>query len=173
VGVHPLEAARLMAASDSGLVTSGTATLQAALAGMPHAVIYKVDPFTWWFALRVLKPLVMEKDVHLAIANVLAIEKEKEGGPIKELADAGFSIPCDECGRPLLVPELLQGAATPETLAEWLMRLRTEESLRQAMIRGFRQIRSMLEQPKDGRTAAGIVLDMLRNRAFAATRGAR
>lgn len=163
VEVYSIEAARLMAACDSGLVTSGTATLQAALAGMPHAVVYKVDPFTWWFAVRVLKPLVMEKDVHLAIANVLAIEKEKDGGPLKELQDAGFSIPCNECGRPLLVPELLQGAATPQNLAEWLMRFRTEGSLRQAMISGFGQIRSMLEQPRDGRTAAGIVLDMIGN----------
>ena len=68
-----------MAACDSGLVTSGTATLQAALAGMPHAVAYKLDQFTWLLAIKVLKPLVMDKDIHVAIANVLAINMEKQG----------------------------------------------------------------------------------------------
>ena len=59
-----------MAACDCGLVTSGTATLQAALAEMPHAVIYVLDRFSWWLAIRILKPLVMDKDIHVAIANV-------------------------------------------------------------------------------------------------------
>ncbi|MGO9568936.1 MAG: lipid-A-disaccharide synthase, partial [Desulfomonilaceae bacterium] len=87
------DASRIMAACDSGLVTSGTATLQAALAGMPHAVVYKLDQLTWLLAIKVLKPLVMDKDIHVAIANVLAINLEKQGkGPLKETAGTGFGI---------------------------------------------------------------------------------
>ena len=83
VRVQSADAAIVMAACDSGLVTSGTATLQAALAGMPHAVVYKLDRFTWLLAIKVLKPLVMDKDLHVAIANVLAINLEKQGeGPL-------------------------------------------------------------------------------------------
>jgi len=161
VKVYSTESHRVMSAADSGLVTSGTATLQAALTGMPHAVVYKVDLFTWWFGLKVLKPLVMDEDVHLAIANVLSIEAEEQGGPIKEMADAGFTIPCQECGRPLLVPEVLQHEATPENLAGWLLRFRREEPLRQAMIRGFSQVRHMLIPREEGLTAATVVQDML------------
>jgi lipid-A-disaccharide synthase len=165
VMVYPGEAASIMAASDSGLVTSGTATLQAALAGMPHAVAYILDPITWIIAIRVLKPLVMDKDIHVAIANVLAISAEKsEDSPIKRMLNAGFPVLCQECRRPLFVPELLQHQATAENLAQWLVSFRTEPKLRDAMTNGFRWIRRQLSPQEENRTAAGIVLDCLRNK---------
>lgn len=164
VHVFSTEAARLMAACDSGLVTSGTATLQAALAGMPHAVVYRLDRLTWLFASKVLKPLVMDKDVHVAIANVLSISREKEAeGPLQEILAAGYRIPCLECGRPLFVPELLQDSASPERMAEWLMKFRSEEPLRQATIRGFQRLRDMLVPEKEDLTPASVVLEMLEN----------
>jgi lipid-A-disaccharide synthase len=162
VAVHSTDAARLMTACDAGLVTSGTATLQAALVGMPHAVVYKLDPLTWLFAIRVLKPLVMDKDVHVAIANVLAISMEKEGrGPIEQINKAGRSITCQECGRALFVPELLQDKATPENLAEWLVRFRSDEALRDATIKGFEHIRRELSPPGENRSPARVVLECL------------
>ena len=162
VDVRSTDAFHLMAAADCGLVTSGTATLQAALAEMPHAVVYMLDALSWWFALNVLKPLVMDEDIHVAIANVLAINKEKEGhGPIQEMLDAGFKIPCQECGRPLFVPEILQYQATPENLAGWLTRFSQESALRAAMIRGFRQIRTMLDPATARQSAASIVIEYL------------
>ena len=164
VSVQSTDAARLMAACDAGLVTSGTATLQAALAGMPHAVVYKLDRLTWLLAIKVLKPLVMDKDIHVAMANVLAISMEKEGqGPIELIQKAGYSIPCQECGRPLFVPELLQDHATPEALAEWLVRFRSDEALRSATLKGFEQIRQDLTPHEEGRTPASIVIDCLKN----------
>jgi len=166
VDVRSIDAFRLMAAVDFGLVASGTATLQAALAEMPHAVVYILDRFTWWFALHVLKPLVMDKDIHVAIANVLAIDREKDGdGPIKEMLDAGIRIPCQECGRPLFVPELLQYQATPENLAQWLTRFSTEEALTNAMISGFKQIRGMLNPTEGSKSAAAIVIECLEGTA--------
>ncbi|MFH1118094.1 MAG: lipid-A-disaccharide synthase [Pseudomonadota bacterium] len=162
ITVHSVEAPTIMAASDCGLVTSGTATLQAALVGMPHAVVYKLDWFSWFIALRVLKPLVMDKDLHVAIANVLAISSHKKGfGPLKGMLDAGVHIPCHECGRPLLVPELLQGHATPQSLAYWLERFQSDPALTTAMSSGFRQLRTMLDPPSDGSTPAGIVIKCL------------
>lgn len=156
------DAAAVMAASDSGLVTSGTATLQAALAGMPHVVLYKLDRLTWIFALKILKPLVMDKDIHVAIANVLSISRQDEAdGPIQTMLQSGYRIPCQECGRPLFVPELLQDSATAENMAEWLVRFSEDRRLCSAMTKGFSMIRSMLSPPEDGRTPAGIVLDCL------------
>lgn len=162
VEVLSADAAQIMAASDCGLVTSGTATLQAALAGMPHAVVYIIDPYTWWLALNILKPLMMDKDLHLAIANVLAIDEQKRGsGPIVEMLQAGIEIPCLECGRPLFVPEILQDEATPEELAVWLTRFRHDDTFRLTMEKGFRQIREILS-PFGGRPiAAETVRSML------------
>lgn len=162
VTVQSAEASRIMAACDSGLVTSGTATLQAALAGMPHAVVYKLDRLTWLLAIKVLKPLVMDKDIHVAIANVLAINLEKQGkGPLIETTGIGFGINCQECGRALFVPELLQDNVTPENLAAWLTRFRSEEPLRDFMTRGFKEIRNMLTLPEERPSAARIVLDCI------------
>jgi len=162
VTVHSGEAATIMAASDCGLVTSGTATLQAALAEMPHAVVYILDRFTWWFVMKIIKPILMDKDIHVAIANVLAIHGEKLGnGPIKEMLDQGFHIACHECGRPLFVPELLQHRATPENLADWLERFTSEQPLRLTMIKGFKHIRQMLAPPAECHTAARMVLEAI------------
>jgi len=162
VTVHSGDAATVMAACDCGLVTSGTATLQAALAEMPHAVAYILDSLTWWLVIRIVKPLLMDKDIHVAIANVLAIHREKLGdGPIKEMLDHGFQIACHECGRPLFVPELLQHHATPENLADWLERFTSEEPLRQVMIKGFKQIREMLTPPAERHTAARMALEAI------------
>jgi lipid-A-disaccharide synthase len=162
MSVHTGAAARLMAGCDFGLVTSGTATLQAALAEMPHAVAYVLDALTWWFAIRVLRPLVMDKDLHVAMANVLAINQEKESsGPIAGMQQSGNPVHCLECGRPLFVPELLQDHATADRLAQWLDRFAAEQSLRDAMIKGFRQIREMLDPPRLPVAAADIVLEFL------------
>jgi lipid-A-disaccharide synthase len=163
ITVHAAEAPRIMAACDSGLVTSGTATLQAALAGMPHAVVYKLDRLTWLLASKVLKPLVMDKDIHVAIANVLAINLEKQGkGPLGEAEGANFRINCQECGRRLFVPELLQDNVTPENLAAWLMRFRSEGPLRDYMTKGFKEIRNTLTLSEERPSAARIILDCIK-----------
>lgn len=44
-----------LAASDSAVIASGTATLQAALLGLPLVVVYKVSPLTFWLARRIVK----------------------------------------------------------------------------------------------------------------------
>ena len=157
VAVSSHGADRVMAACDSGLVTSGTATLQAALVGLPHAVVYVMDAFSWWLAIRVIKPLLMASDVHVAMANVLAIKEEKKPhGPLQEMLAAGFHILCQECGRPLFVPELLQDAVTPQELAGWLTRFRTDDALTHAMTRGFSRLRAVSPGARDDRTPARI-----------------
>jgi lipid-A-disaccharide synthase len=162
VNVSLIPAEKVMASSDCGLVTSGTATLQAALAGMPHVVVYRLDRLTWLLAIKVLKPLVMDKDIHVAIANVLSISMQKEGyGPILRMLDAGYRVECSECGRPLFVPELLQDHVTPDALAGWLQRFRSDDKLRTAFREGFGELRSALAPPGGDRTPARVVLECI------------
>ena len=74
-------------------VASGTATLEAALAGCPTVLVYRVSAVLAWFARRVIRGVK-----HIGLANVIA---EK----------AGVEPP---------MPELLQEAFTPEGVAEQL-----------------------------------------------------
>jgi lipid-A-disaccharide synthase len=63
----------LLASSDAGLVTSGTATLEAALIGTPQAVVYK----TGWLAYFIAKLVVKVKFislVNLILGSELVVE---------------------------------------------------------------------------------------------------
>lgn len=57
--------AELCAVSFSGLITSGTATLQAALAGLPHVIAYVGDPFS----VAVARKVVLTN--HLGLPNIV------------------------------------------------------------------------------------------------------
>jgi lipid-A-disaccharide synthase len=79
----------LLAASDVLLVASGTATIEGLLARVPMVVVYRVNPFTWWLARRLV-------DVpHAAMANLVS----------------------DDGSGTRTVPELLQHDATPKRIA--------------------------------------------------------
>jgi lipid-A-disaccharide synthase len=70
-GGFPVEIGRgnahdLMQCASAGLVASGTATLEAAYFGLPHALIYKVAWLTYEIGRRVVKV------PHLGIVNILA-----------------------------------------------------------------------------------------------------
>jgi lipid-A-disaccharide synthase len=162
VMILEIDASKVMAASDSGLVASGTATLQAALARMPHAVVYIIDNFTWMLATKILMPLVMDPDIHVAIANMLSIKSGNElDSPIDIMLKRGFRIPCLECGRPLFVPELLQHNATPDNLAFWLDRFSNEPALTAAIDEGFVRLREMLESDPSKPSASDIVCELI------------
>ena len=162
VMILEIDASKVMAASDSGLVASGTATLQAALARMPHAVVYIIDNFTWMLATKILMPLVMDPDIHVAIANMLSIKSGNElDSPIDIMLKRGFRIPCLECGRPLFVPEILQHNATPDNLAFWLDRFRNEPALTAAIDEGFIRLREMLESDPSKPSASDIVCELI------------
>ncbi len=79
----------LLAASDVLLVASGTATVEGLLTGIPMVVVYKVNPISYLAG----KLLVKVDDV--AMANLVS----------------------DDGSGTRAVPELIQGAATPERIA--------------------------------------------------------
>ena len=60
---HAREAMRQ---AEAAIVTSGTATLETALIGTPHILVYKTSAFTYWFARSVVKI------AHIGLVNIIA-----------------------------------------------------------------------------------------------------
>ena len=92
VPVHVADgrAAEMMAGADVAVLASGTAAVEAACAGVPMVVVYRVSPLTAWIARR----FVINED----------------------LERTGFSVPNIVLGR-RAVPELLQGDVTGPRIA--------------------------------------------------------
>ena len=96
--------------ADCAAVASGTATLEAALARCPTVLVYAVSPLLAWFARRVIKGVR-----HIGLANVIA---EK----------TGMSPP---------MPELLQEAFTPETVAAQLVTWLSDSTARAQAVKAL------------------------------------
>ncbi|MDF7801028.1 lipid-A-disaccharide synthase [Pontiellaceae bacterium B1224] len=59
-------AREVMRQAQAAIVTSGTATLETALIGTPHILVYKTSAFTYWFARTVVKIK------HIGLVNIIA-----------------------------------------------------------------------------------------------------
>ena len=98
-------AATALRAADAGLATSGTVTLEALLCQCPIAIAYRMHPLS----VLLLRDLRLYKRNYFALPNLLAGER--------------------------LVPEFLQGAASPDALADavapWLARPAKADDIRQ------------------------------------------
>lgn len=119
------------AAAAAALTKSGTSTLELALAGVPMAVTYRVNPLSAMIARRLIRV------PHVAIVNLLA-------------------------GR-AVVPELLQQACRPATLAETVERLLGDPAAAAAQRTAFREIALRLRAPagSPAESAAHEVLALL------------
>jgi len=60
---------RVLAACDTALVTSGTATLETAIMLVPMVIAYRVSPVTFWFGRRLVKV------PHIGLVNLIAGEE--------------------------------------------------------------------------------------------------
>jgi lipid-A-disaccharide synthase len=60
------EAREVMRQAQAAMVASGTATLETALIGTPHILVYKTSAFTYWFARSVVKIK------HIGLVNIIA-----------------------------------------------------------------------------------------------------
>jgi lipid-A-disaccharide synthase len=99
--VHVVEDATYdaLAAADVAIVSSGTATIEAALLGVPMVVIYRVSPATAWIARRLMRA------PYIAMVNLIA-----EKMVVPELIQEAFSP--DEVAR-----EVERLLASPEARA--------------------------------------------------------
>lgn len=66
LGVVCGQARELMRQAEAAMVTSGTATLETALIGTPHILVYKTSAFTYWFGRSVIKIK------HIGLVNIVA-----------------------------------------------------------------------------------------------------
>ena len=119
------------AAAACALTKSGTSTLELAMAGVPMAVAYRVNPLTAMIARRLVKVRFA------AMVNLLA-------------------------GR-AVVPELIQEACTPQTLAQTLHTLLDDPAAAAAQRAGFTEVLGQLAPPSGtpSQAAAAEVLELL------------
>ncbi len=85
--------------ADCAVVASGTATLEAALAGCPTVLVYRVSPLLAWFARRVIKGVR-----HVGLANIVWEKSRPESSDAAEAP----------------MPELLQERFTAENVRRYL-----------------------------------------------------
>lgn len=121
----------VLAASDAALCKSGTATLEAALAGVPMVVAYAMHPVSFAIARRVVR------SERIGLPNILL--------------------------KRLVVPELIQGEASPERLAEAALTILDRDGAparRQREALG--EIRPMLGRAGVARRVADLALEARR-----------
>ena len=123
------DAETVMAAAEVVLLTTGTAALQAALLCRPIVAANRVTSLTY----AIIKTFRLLKVPSITLPNLLTPEP--------------------------LVPEFLQGAATPEALADAVTALMNDPGRRAAIADQFAKLRTELAQGADKR-AAHAVLDL-------------
>jgi lipid-A-disaccharide synthase len=117
--------------SEVAVVTSGTATLEAALRERPMVVVYRVSALTW------LVGKLLVKVPYYCMVNILA---KKE-----------------------LVPELMQDDFQAAHVAARVEYLLDHPEARQAMIRGFQELKPRLGQGGAIERAADAMVEVLRS----------
>jgi lipid-A-disaccharide synthase len=118
VSVSRGDAAAALKAADSALVKSGTSTLEAALLGVPMAVVYRPS----WLTARIFRNLIRYR------------------GPVGLVNLAGGWKP----GQPYAARELLCEDATPAALGDELVSLLTDAGRRAGMMGEFARLREVL-----------------------------
>lgn len=131
VRVLERNAHRAMAAADVVLLASGTAALEAALLERPIVAAYRLAPVTYLLA----RALRLVKVRHFTLPNLLTEQP--------------------------MVPEFLQGAATPAALADAVLGLLADPRRRAVITAEFAKLRDRLARGAD-RMAAAAVLEVAR-----------
>ena len=121
-----------LSASDGAVIASGTSTLQAAILGVPMAVVYKLSPMTYFIGRLIVKVN------HISLVNLLL---EKSVG--------------DETG--LRVKELLQHEASAGNILVEMSRIMDNRSYRDEMLSQLAKVRALYRE----RSASARVAEMI------------
>ena len=128
--IVPDGAGSVFAATHLVVAASGTVTLEAAIAGTPVIIIYKVSPLSYWLGRAMIKVK------HIGLVNLIA---ERE-----------------------IVPELIQDRASPELIAETVVKFIKTPSALDAIRHAFADVRNRLGGPGASSRVADIALNMLK-----------
>ena len=130
-------AAICLAAAKGGLIKSGTSTLEAALMGCPHAVVYKPSRSTAW----IFKNLIRYKGpvglVNLAAGTNEATQNSGGEGSTERKQSFRF-----------LAPEILCEEVTLERLKSELIRFIRDSDYTQNMKTDFMALREKMQSPE-------------------------
>ncbi|MDY6791408.1 MAG: lipid-A-disaccharide synthase [Thermodesulfobacteriota bacterium] len=113
------------------VVASGTATLETAIYGVPMIIIYRISPLTYW------------------LGRMLVRSRVKYFGLVNLIADREIS------------PELLQGEASPEKIADMAFEILNDASRLGKMKSDLLALKDMLGGPGASLRVANIALNML------------
>ncbi len=115
----------------AALVTSGTATLETALAGVPQVVVYR--SVGWKISYDIMKHILKVR--HVSLPNLI-VDRE-------------------------IVLELLLHQCTPGSVSAHLRPLLSDTHARREMLEGYAQMRELLTSLPAATTAARIIFDSL------------
>jgi lipid-A-disaccharide synthase len=118
----------VMSCCDLIIAASGTATLEAALLGVPMVIIYRVSPPAWALGRLLLKT------PYVGWPNIIA--------------------------RRMVVPELLQGRATAEGVADAALEILEDSTLRKRIKDDLLRTATKLGEPGALKRAAAVVMDV-------------
>ncbi|MDE6367979.1 MAG: lipid-A-disaccharide synthase, partial [Muribaculaceae bacterium] len=119
--------------SRAALVTSGTATLETALLGVPQVVLYRSNGSK--LAYNIMRKLI--KVDYISLPNLIA---DRE-----------------------IIPELILHNCTPDSIADALTPLLTDTPVRQAQLDGYADMREQLGSSTAAVTTASKIIETLLN----------
>lgn len=125
----------LLANSRAAVVTSGTATLETALLGVPQIVVYRSNGSK--IAYKIMRKLI--KVDFISLPNLIA-------------------------GREI-IPELILHNCTPDSIAEHLAPLLTDTPVRAAQLAGYDDMRAILGTSTAATTTAGLIVSALNKKS--------
>lgn len=134
----------LMAHSRAALVTSGTASLECALADCPQVVCYRAVGWKWAHDIF----LHILKIPYASLPNLIAgkIDRKTRDEVNREAVVTGV--------RGCVVPELLVHNCTPDNVDRELSRLISDGKAREKQLKGYAEVRSILHT--DSSAAANV-----------------
>jgi lipid-A-disaccharide synthase len=91
IHISDLDIYRTLMACDLALVTSGTATLETAIMGVPMIVVYRVSPVTYWIGKKLVKVPYISL-VNLVAGRQIVPELVQDAFNSEKLAEEAFRI---------------------------------------------------------------------------------
>lgn len=127
----------LMAAADAAIIASGTATLEAAIIGVPMVIIYRVSGLSYFIYKRLESPERRVVRPWIGLPNLIA----------------GASV----------VPEVLQKDLTPENVRAALQTMLYDPEVNLRIRRALQQVREKIGPPGVMTRVAGLIADLIEN----------